>query len=79
MPRPTNEPDKKTFAGRLAARIRERRLALELTGEEAAKRASVPVQTWYNWERGRFVPGVDRLPAIARALGWKVREVLPSR
>jgi len=77
MPRPTNEPDRSTFLGRVAARIRQRRVALELTGEDAASKAGVPVQTWYNWERGRHAPPIAALPKIATALRWRVREVLP--
>ena len=78
MARPTNEPDASTYVGRVAAGIRRRRLRKKLSGEEAADRAEVNVQTWYNWERGRHAPPLDKLPAIAVALGCRPRLLLPD-
>lgn len=75
--RPRAEADESTFAGRVAAEIRRRRLAKNLSAEEAAASAAVPVQTWYNWERGRHLP-LDALPAVAKALKCKVRALIPE-
>lgn len=77
MGRPTNQPDAGTFTGQVAAEIRRRRLAMKVSAEKAAAAAGVPVQTWYNWERGRHAPGLDRLPAIAAALGCAPRDLVP--
>ncbi len=77
MGRPTNDPDTSTFTGRVAAEIRRRRLARKLSAEDAAAAAGVPVQTWYNWERGRHLP-LDRLPAIAAAVKCRPRLLIPA-
>lgn len=77
MGRPTTEPDTSTFVGRVAAEIRRRRVARKLSAEAAAEKAGVPVQTWYNWERGRHLP-LDRLPAIAAALRCRIRCLVPD-
>lgn len=66
-----------TFAVQVAARIRATRLRKKFGVAEAAGKAGVPVQTWYNWERGRHLP-LAALPAIAAALGCSVRQLLPS-
>ena len=78
MPRPTKEIDTSSFVGSIAAEIRRRRERGKLTPETAAEKAGVPVQTWYNWERGRHLP-LTALPAIARALGCKPRDLLPAK
>jgi transcriptional regulator with XRE-family HTH domain len=77
MPRPQKPIDTSTFRGQIAARIRERRSKLKLTGEQAAERAGVPVQTWYHWEQGYRLP-LDELPRIAQALKTKPRKLLPE-
>jgi transcriptional regulator with XRE-family HTH domain len=76
MGRPTNQPDASTFCGQVAAEIRRRRLAGGLSVQGVAAAAGVPVQTWYNWERGRHLP-LERLPAIAAALDCQTRELVP--
>jgi hypothetical protein len=73
-----------SFRHLVAARIRERRLELQLRAEEAALRVSnhlgrpVNVQTWYHWEKAEHPFDIDTLPAIAKALGWSPRELLPE-
>lgn len=75
MPRPQTEPPD-TFAGRIGAEIRRRREQKNFTVEDAARRARVPVQSWYNFEKGKLL--LERLPAIAKALGCKVRLLIPE-
>ena len=76
--RPSKPQDETTFAGRVGAIIRQKRLKKKLAVEEAAKRAGVPAPTWYHWESGRHLP-LDRLPTIAKVLGCSVRTLLPAR
>ena len=75
--RPPEPIDESSFPGQVGARIRARRERLKLTVPKAAERAGSNEQTWYNWEVGRHLP-LDRLPAIAEALGCKVRTLIPD-
>lgn len=77
MARPPSTIDDSTFVGQIAAEIRRRREKKKLSVEEAAAKAGAPTPTWYNWEKGRHLP-LDRLPAIATALGCKVRVLIPD-
>lgn len=77
MPRPAKEPDPKTFAGQVAARVRELRLKRRMSVEEAAQRAGIPVPSWYHCESGRHL-SLERLPQLAKGLGCKVRTLIPS-
>jgi hypothetical protein len=43
---------------------------------EAATAADISPPGWYHAEAGKF--SIDRLPAIAAALGCKPRELLPK-
>lgn len=74
--RTAKEPDTTTFVGQIAAEIRRRRTKKKLSVEEAAAAAEVPVQTWYHWEQAHSLP-LDRLPAIAAALGCTAKQLLP--
>lgn len=76
MPRQAKEPDTSTFVGRIASEIRRRRVRKKLSVEEAAAAAGAPVQTWYHWEQGKTLP-LERLPAIAAAVGCRVRDLIP--
>jgi transcriptional regulator with XRE-family HTH domain len=71
------EPDTSTFVGQIAAEIRRRREKKKLLVAETAAAAGVPVQTWYHWEQAHSLP-LDRLPAIAAALGCKPRDLVPK-
>lgn len=79
MPRPTKDPDVTTFIGRFGAELRRRRERKKFAVEEAAAAAGVPAPTWYAWEAGRYAPPIEKLPAIAAALGCSVRLLLPER
>jgi transcriptional regulator with XRE-family HTH domain len=54
----------------LGEHIRQRRLKLQLTLKEAAKLLGTDECSIMNWEKGRTVPKVYRLPAIIRFLGY---------
>jgi transcriptional regulator with XRE-family HTH domain len=54
----------------LGEHIRKRRLKLKLTLKEAAKLLGTNEGSVINWEKGRTVPKVYRLPAIIRFLGY---------
>ena len=69
--------DTTTLQGKIAAEIRRRREKKKLSVADAAAAAGVPEQTWYRWEQGRSIP-LDSLPAIARALGCTLRQLLPA-
>lgn len=69
--------DTSTFTGQIAAEIRRRRERKKLSVADAAEAAGVPAQTWYHWEQAHSLP-LDRLPAIAAALGCKVRQIIPE-
>jgi transcriptional regulator with XRE-family HTH domain len=75
--RPPKELDQSTYTNQVAARIRERRVKKKLTVAAAAGKAGVPTATWYQWERAYALP-LDRLPAIAAALGCHPRKLLPE-
>ena len=62
-------PDKTTYAGRFAARLRELRVAAGLSQAEVAKRLDVKQSTVSLWESGERAPSLNQLPAIAYALG----------
>jgi transcriptional regulator with XRE-family HTH domain len=71
------KPQAPTFAGRIGAAIRARRLRQKLCVEAAGRAAGVPASTWYHWESGRSLP-LSALPRIARALGCSSRSLLPA-
>ena len=53
----------------LANLIKERRLELGLTVEEAAHRAGVGVKTWYRYESGNSIR-TDKCKGVCKALNW---------
>jgi transcriptional regulator with XRE-family HTH domain len=54
----------------LGEHIKKRRLDLKLTLKEAGKLLGTDEWSVINWEKGRTVPKVYRLPAIIRFLGY---------
>lgn len=78
MPKKAAAVDTSTFAGQIAAEIRRRRLKKFPRAEDAARAARVPTQTWYKWEQGSVDFPVSALPTIAKALGCKVRQLIPA-
>ena len=76
MARPAKPLDESTFIGQIGARIRRQRERQKLTVEEAAAAAEASAPAWYHWEKGKHL-ALDRLPAIAEALGCTVRSLIP--
>lgn len=56
--------DAEAFAGRLRAK----RETLELTQKQVSDRAGLHLNVYRHWERGRGVPTLAHLAAVARAL-----------
>lgn len=78
-PRQAREPNTKTYAGRIAARLRELRTEKRWTVSDICVRFSaigVPVeeQTWRSYERGKDGGGANLppnlFPAVAKVFGY---------
>lgn len=57
--------DPQTFA----AKLRGKRAELDLTQEELARRAGISQGAVFQYEDGGYLPGADKLCALAQALG----------
>ncbi len=73
-----------TFLHKIARRLRERRLELQLRAEdvsaavaELAKRP-ISVQTWYHWEKAEHPFDVDLLSPISKVLHCKPKDLIPD-
>lgn len=75
MPRPTLPVDESTFAGKVSAEIRRRRLEKFDRVEDAAKSVDVAAKAWYHWEQGR--PTLACLEVVSRALNCSPRLLVP--
>ncbi len=81
---PAQKPiDDSSYSGRFAIRLRELREKAGLTVDqvvEAMDRAgySIAARSFYNWEQGRRDTPFDALPALAKALGQNVRNLMPK-
>lgn len=56
---------------KLAGKIKARRNELELTIEEAARKAGVGIKTWCRYEAGESIRQ-DKCKGVCRALNWKL-------
>ena len=73
------EPDKTTYAGKFAARLRSLREKTGLTPEEFAEKMGVTVGTIYHWESAYSFPKVEQLQLLANVLGIKsVKTLFPN-
>lgn len=84
MSPPRAEPDGSTYSGRVARRIRELRESKELTGADVvAKMAAhgfpITQGAYSHWETGRVKPQWDALPALAKALGVAIHDLIPPK
>lgn len=52
-----------------AARLRGKRAELDMTQQELAERAGVSQGAVFQYEDGGYLPGADKLCALAQALG----------
>lgn len=55
--------------------IRTRRRMLNMKVAEAAAGLGVTNQTWYDWERGKYVPSAALLPAMAELLKCSIADL----
>ena len=81
-------PDQSTYSGRFAARLRMLREKAGLSVDEVVERIakyntsgrnSPKLQAIYGWEQSKASPHLDLLPAIAKSLKVKVRELMPEK
>jgi len=76
---PTRKPPSTdTYSGRFAERLRKLREKAGLTVDEVVETTGFPRNTLYNWEAGKRQPPLDAYPILAKALGIKVRTLLPE-
>lgn len=71
---PRTMRDTKTRS-RLGARLRNRRLQLGLTQEEAAGLIEVKRDTYSRWEQGRNFPDIDHLRRAQEELGIELTDL----
>ncbi len=81
--RPTKPVDDSTYAGRFAARLRQLREKAKKTIDQVVSDMenegySVAARSIYSWERAAHAPPIDAFPALAKALGVKIRNLLPE-
>ncbi len=62
-------PRTKEGSAGLADAIRQRRLELGLSAEEAARRAGVGTKTWFRYESGSSIRN-DKVKGVCKALSW---------
>jgi transcriptional regulator with XRE-family HTH domain len=85
MSRSPSKPDETTYAGRFAARLKTLRENTGLTAQEFGDNLyfegrKIPLNTYYNWESGRYPPPLNALPVLADALKLKsVRSLMPEK
>jgi len=73
------EPDKTTYSGRFAIRLRRLRDSAGLTCDQIANTLGINLATYYRWESGENAPKPDMLPLISQALGLQMtREIFPE-
>jgi len=63
----------KTYAGMPGIRTRRRVLGIKVA--DAAAALGVTKTTWYDWEKGKYVPSAALLPAMAALLGCGIEEL----
>lgn len=60
----------------LAASIRRRRRDLDMSQSELAERAGITPDLVWSYENGKYVPGADKVYAIAEALDCTLDELM---
>lgn len=68
-------PLPRTAARTLAARLKQLRIARELTRAELAERSGISTPSIWAWETGRTVPRLGSLETLAKGLGVPVSEL----
>jgi len=78
-PRPRKEPDKGTYSGRFAQRLKTLREKAGLTPEQAASELGITANAIYRWESDLNFPRISLFPQIAALYGLKRgRDLLPA-
>jgi transcriptional regulator with XRE-family HTH domain len=73
---PSNDaPVPRTAARTLAARLKQLRMAKDLTRAELAERSGISTPSIWAWETGRTVPRLGSLETLAKGLGVDVSEL----
>lgn len=72
------ETNDKTYAGRLAARVRELRDERGWNMERLSAATGIPADTLYGYENGRREIPLDALPLLSRAFGLTPAEFFPA-
>ena len=65
-----------SFNDELAANIRAARARADLSQAEVAAEVGVNVSTFAKYESGDYIPGADKLFAIAQALGCAPNDLM---
>lgn len=78
-PKPRKEIDTSTYTGRFAERLRMLREKKKMSVEELSEKSGIPRTTLYDWESDKKIPGIDRLPQLAEALGVALRTLMPPK
>ena len=68
-------PAPRTAARTLAARLKQLRMARDLTRAELAERSGISTPSIWAWETGRTVPRLGSLETLAQGLGVPVSEL----
>lgn len=68
-------PVPRSAARTLAARLKQLRLARDLTRAELAERSGISTPSIWAWETGRTVPRIGSLETLAKGLGVAVSEL----
>ena len=71
----SDAPAPRTAARTLAARLKQLRLARDLTRAELAERSGISTPSIWAWETGRTVPRLGSLETLAKGLGVSVSEL----
>lgn len=71
----TDVPVPNTAARTLAARLKQLRIARDLTRAELAERSGISTPSIWAWETGRTVPRLGSLETLAKGLGVPVSEL----
>ena len=79
MARPRKEVDTSTYPGRFALRLKALREKTGMSVDELAEESGIPRTTLFNWESSIREPLIGQLPQLAKALGVKVRTLLPEK
>ncbi|WP_166822585.1 helix-turn-helix domain-containing protein [Thalassoroseus pseudoceratinae] len=74
MPRPENEPGE--VRKRVGRNIKTARVAGGWTADQCAEIVGVSRATWFAWENGSRSPDIDRLDAVAAAVGVTAAEIV---